>query len=89
MMMWVDLSPDKTCLILTAQAMDDEDWSQLYLKITLLQVSRNQTRKSISQIFIFCPPGRWQGCPHLGEEAESEEVQKSQFQADRTPDHQC
>ena len=65
--MWVDLGPDTKCLISTAQAMDDDDWSQLYLKITLLQVSRNQTRKkNLSNIYILSsremartPTRRW------------------------------
>ena len=69
--------------------MTDDDWSQLYLKITLLQVSRNKTRNSSVQIFISYPPGRRQGSPNIGEEAEHEEVQKSHFQAGWAPDRLC
>ena len=71
-----------------AQAMTDDDWSQLYLKITLLQVSRNKTRNSSVQIFISFPPGRRQGRPNISEEAEYEEVQKSHFQAGWAQDRQ-
>ena len=70
------------------QDMTDDAWSQLYLKITLLQVSRNNIRNRY-QMFISWPPGRRKGRTNIGEEAESEDVQKSQFQADQAPDRKC